>query len=114
MLRTYLSPASEEESDFNNIQIREEYFFEIVSGYLGEMQSALSKEEIRHFVYAGKFAIYMQALRFITDYLNNDRYYQIKYPEQNLVRANKQVVLLQHYMEKEELLTKLLNQFLDE
>src|SRR5450631_390990 len=69
MLRTYLSPASEEESDTNLIQIREEYFYEIVKGYLGEMQSELSPEEIQYFVYAGKFAIYLQVIRFITDYL---------------------------------------------
>lgn len=114
MLRTYLSPVSEEETDFNSIQIREEYFKEIVNGYLGEMLSELSKKEIRYFVYAGKFAIYMQAVRFIADYLNNDRYYQIKYPEQNLVRANNQVVLLQRYIEKEDRLDDLLNQFLNQ
>src|SRR5664279_2387357 len=114
MLRTYLSPASEEESDFDQIQIREEYFYEIVKGYLGEMQSELSKEEIQYFVYAGKFAIYLQAIRFITDYLNNDRYYQIKYPDHNLLRANNQVILLKRYMEKEKRLDDILEQFVKE
>ena len=114
MLRTYLSPASEEESDFSLVQIREEYFQEIVKGYLGEMKSELSKEEIQYFVYAGKFAIYLQAIRFITDYLENDQYYQIKYPDHNLVRANNQVVLLQRYMEKEKRLDDMLEQFVKE
>ena len=111
MLRTYLSAASEEESDFELIHIREEYFYEIVRGYLGEMQAELTKEEIKYFVYAGKFAIYLQAIRFISDYLNNDRYYQIKYPEQNLVRAHNQVVLLKRYIEKESLMNKILAEF---
>ncbi len=114
MLRTYLSPASEEESDFNNIQIREEYFYAIVRGYLGEMQPVLSKKEVQQFVYAGKFAIYMQVLRFITDYLNNDQYYQIRYPGQNLVRANNQVVLLKRYLEKESRLNEILANYLTE
>ena len=113
MLRTYLSPANEEESDFNRIQIREEFFCAIAKGYLGEMQSTLSQKEIQYFVYAGKFAIYMQALRFITDYLDNDRYYQISYSGQNLVRANNQAVLLQRYLEKEKRLGELLIQFLN-
>lgn len=45
--------------------------------------------------------IYMQALRFLTDYLNNDIYYQIQYPSHNLVRAINQVVLLERLMEYE-------------
>jgi thiamine kinase-like enzyme len=114
MLRTYLSPASEEESDTSLIRIREEYFFEIVEGYLGEMQSQLSSEEIQYFVYSGKFAIYLQVIRFITDYLNNDRYYQIKYPEHNLVRANNQAVLLKCYLEKEKRMDEILEQYLNE
>jgi thiamine kinase-like enzyme len=113
MLRTYLPPVSEEESDFSKISVREEYFLEIVKGYLGEMRNVLSEEEIRYFVYAGKFAIYMQAIRFITDYLNKDRYYQIRYPGQNLVRAGNQVALLQRYLEKEERLNQLLSQYLE-
>jgi hypothetical protein len=114
MLRTYLSPAGEEESNLNEIQIREDYFHEIVKGYLGEMQSVLSAEELQFFVYAGKFAIYLQAIRFITDYLNNDRYYQIKYPEQNLVRAGNQVTLLERYIEKEKRLDEILENYLKE
>jgi thiamine kinase-like enzyme len=113
MLRTYLSPVGEEESDLNGIQIREDYFHEIVKGYLGEMQSVLSAEELQYFVYAGKFAIYLQAIRFITDYLNNDRYYLIKYPEQNLVRANNQVTLLKRYLEKEKRLDEILDNYLN-
>jgi len=37
----------------------------------------------------------MQALRFLTDYLNGDIYYRINHPEQNFLRALNQLVLLQ-------------------
>ncbi|HZZ74560.1 MAG TPA: aminoglycoside phosphotransferase family protein, partial [Puia sp.] len=109
MLRTYLCPVSEEEHDFQKIHIREEYFREIAKGYFSEMQQKLSESEKLHFVYAGKFAIYMQALRFLTDYINNDIYYSIKYSEHNLVRAKNQIALLKKYLEKEELLNSILN-----
>lgn len=101
MMRTYLSPVSEEEKDTTKIDVREDYFLAIVKGYLSEMQSELSKTELRHFVYAGKFMIYMQALRFLTDYLNNDVYYGQKYEGHNLVRAANQVVLLQKLLARE-------------
>ena len=108
MLRTYICPVSEEEQDFSKIKIREEYFREIAKGYFSEMQYRLSESEKLYFVYAGKFAIYMQALRFLTDYINNDKYYSIKYEDHNLVRANNQIMLLKKYLEKEEMLNTIL------
>ena len=107
MMRTYLSPVSEEERDYSEIRIREEYFKAILEGYLSEMKEELSDDELNYFVYAGKFIIYMQAIRFLTDYLLNDVYYGEEYPEHNLFRANNQIVLLQRLIEKEPLLEKL-------
>jgi len=55
--------------------------------------------------------IYMQALRFITDYLNDDKYYGARYEGQNLVRANNQTVLLQKLIEKEDRLNKIVREY---
>jgi Ser/Thr protein kinase RdoA (MazF antagonist) len=108
MMRTYLSPVNEEEKDFSKIEIREEYFESIWDGYMGEMKNELNEEEKRHFIYAGKFMIYMQAIRFLTDHLNNDTYYGSKYEGQNFVRAGNQITLLQRLMEKEKTLESLI------
>jgi Ser/Thr protein kinase RdoA (MazF antagonist) len=107
MLRTYLSPVSEEEKDFSTIELREDYFEAIVKGYLGEMRQILTPFEVQHFVYAGKFMVYMQALRFLTDHLNNDIYYGSAYEGHNLVRAQNQVYLLQLLNEKETFLKQI-------
>ena len=104
MMRTYLSPVSEEERDFSKIEIREEYFKAILQGYMDQMGNELSREEISHFVYAGMFMTYMQAIRFLTDYLNNDSYYGASYEGHNYIRAKNQVVLLEKLLEKENLL----------
>ena len=114
MMRTYLSPVSEEEKDFDKIEVREEYFKAILDGYLSEMQDELSQDELKHFVYAGKFLIYMQALRFLTDFLLDDVYYGAQYQGHNFVRANNQIVLLEKLMEKEDLLQELVNRYLIE
>jgi len=112
MLRTYICPVDEEEADTGRIMIREEYFLAIVKGYLGEMNTVLSENEKKYFVYAGKFAIYMQALRFLTDYINDDIYYSIKYENQNRVRTRNQATLLKRFMEKEDQLNNVLKNFL--
>jgi Ser/Thr protein kinase RdoA (MazF antagonist) len=108
MLRTYLSPVNEEEKDFSKIRIRTSYFKAIAEGYLSEMNDELSETEKDHFIYAGKFMIYMQALRFLTDYLNDDIYYGSKYEGHNLVRAKNQIVLLGKLIAKEAELNDLL------
>ncbi len=104
MMRTYLSPVSEEEKDLSKIAIREDYFKAIADGYLSEMENELTALEKKYLVYAGKFMTYMQALRFLTDHLNNDIYYGAKYEGHNFIRASNQVSLLKKMIEKENLL----------
>lgn len=102
MMRTYLSPVSEEEGDFGKINVRTEFFQAIVQGYLSEMGNELLQAERSSITYSGKFMIYMQALRFITDYLNNDIYYGARYEGHNLVRGQNQTTLLKIFMENEQ------------
>lgn len=99
MLRTYLCPVSEEEKDFSKIIIRKEFYEAIVGGYLSEMGAELTDIEKQYFNYAGEFMIYMQAIRFLTDHLNDDVYYGAKYEGQNFVRAGNQATLLQRLQE---------------
>jgi aminoglycoside phosphotransferase (APT) family kinase protein len=97
MMRTYLSPASEEEKDFSKLEVRPDFYRAIREGYLEEMGGQMTLGEKRHFFFAGEFLIYMQALRFLTDYLDNDIYYGRSYENHNLVRAGNQLALLRAY-----------------
>lgn len=104
MMRTYLSPVSEEENDFDIIEVRDDVYRAVVQGYADEMKGELTPMEKGSFFYAGKFMIYMQAIRFLTDYLNDDVYYGASYPKHNFFRAGNQAVLLQRLTEKESIL----------
>jgi hypothetical protein len=66
------------------------------------MKEELTPEEILHFTYSGMMMVYMQALRFCTDHLNNDIYYGVSYASQNLFRAKNQASLLLRMLEKED------------
>ena len=99
MMRTYLCPVNEEEKDFSKINIRKEFYEAIVNGYLSEMGAGLTDIEKQYFHYAGEFMIYMQAIRFLTDHLNDDSYYGAKYEGHNFVRAGNQITLLQRLQE---------------
>jgi Ser/Thr protein kinase RdoA (MazF antagonist) len=107
MMRTYLPTVSEEEKDFSKIEVRNDVYKAIVTGYYSEMGDELSDVEKGYFFYAAKFMIYMQALRFLTDHINNDVYYGAKYPGHNFVRAGNQLTLLERVIEKESSLTSM-------
>jgi len=101
MMRTYLSPANEEETNLDKIHIREDFFRAIYKGYMSEMGNILTETEKQLFIFSGKLMIYMQALRFLTDFLNNDSYYGAQYPGHNLIRAKNQFKLLAEYTNTE-------------
>lgn len=107
MLRTYLSPVSEEEGDLSKIEVREAFYKAVVEGYFSEMKDELTEAEKESFFYAGQFMIYMQALRFLTDHLNDDLYYGAAYEGHNLVRAKNQTALLNELTRKQAVLEAL-------
>jgi hypothetical protein len=113
MMRTYLCPFSENEPDIEKIFIRMEYFEAIVKGYLKEMGSILTDTETDLILFSGKYIIYMQALRFLTDYLNGSVYYPVAYPEQNLVRTVNQFKLLSEFFDKEKILQDIVDSCLN-
>mgnify|MGYP003386643543 FL=1 len=101
MIRTYACIYDENESDFDLICVRNEYILAIVEGYIIEIGFDLTASELNCFIYAGKYMIYMQALRFLCDYIRNDIYYTIQYNTQNIIRAGNQIKLLRSLIEQE-------------
>lgn len=94
MMRTYLCAFSENETDLDKVKIRLPYFEATIKGYLSEMKSILTETEKELILFSGKYIIYMQALRFLTDFLGGNNYYPTSYPKQNLDRAKNQFKLL--------------------
>jgi hypothetical protein len=109
MVRTYVSPVSEEEPDTRKIAVRDDYYGALVQGYLSEVRDVLTDAEMASVFYAGEFMIYMQGIRFLADYLNGDVYYPVKHVEHNLDRARNQWALLQRLTEKEDALRRVID-----
>jgi Ser/Thr protein kinase RdoA (MazF antagonist) len=99
MIRSMACSQDENSNDFDNLHIRADFYKAIIEGYLGIKNQFLTKEEKKNIHYTGLLMIYMQALRYMTDFLNGDIYYRITYPDQNLDRAKNQLNLLQRLEE---------------
>lgn len=95
MIRSMACTLPENSVDFSYINIKPDFYNAIIDGYMAAMKDKLTEAEKKNIHYAGLLMIYMQALRFMTDYLNGDIYYHINYPEQNSDRAKNQLILLQ-------------------
>ena len=95
MVRTFVSPVSEDEKDLDKIQFRKNIYDALLKGYLSEMNELLTEAEKKSIPFAGKMMTYIIALRFLADYLRGNTYYHITYTEQNLVRAKNQLRLLE-------------------
>ena len=67
-------------------------------GYLLEMKDVLTGAEIDSLATGAAVITLELASRFLGDYLEGDRYFRIDYPEQNLRRAQAQLVLFQDMM----------------
>lgn len=94
-IRSYCNTAEEDEPDLSRVAISMEMFEAYSDGYLSEQISSLTSAEIDHLAFSALYITYEQVLRFLMDYIDGDRYYRIKYPEHNLVRARAQYKLLQ-------------------
>ena len=81
--------------DVSKITIDMELFKLFTKGFVEEVASALTKEEIHYLPLGAKVMTCELALRFLTDYINGDEYFKINSPDHNLVRARAQMKL--HY-----------------
>ncbi len=94
-LRTGACTSAEDEPDLSKVNFNMDIFKAFTEGYLSEARAFLTPLEIEMLPYAAALFPYMQAVRFLTDYINGDTYYKIAYPEHNLVRTRAQVKMLE-------------------
>ncbi len=99
-LRTGGCTSAEDEPDLTKVDFDFGIFKAFSEGYLSEAKAFLTKEELEWLPNAVALFPYMQAARFLTDYINGDTYYKISYPEHNLVRTKAQLQLLNRIEER--------------
>lgn len=99
-IRTICNTAAEDETDLSKVEFNLEYYKAYQKGFLEKSKDSLSATGLKYLPLAAKTMIFIMALRFLTDYLNNDVYYKTNYPEHNLDRAKNQFKLIESFTEK--------------
>src|SRR5690606_38569195 len=112
-IRTIINSAAEDEPDVTNVTLNIPLFEAYAQGYISEAHESLTDLEIESLMYGVLLLPYMQAVRFLTDYLEGDVYYKTQYENHNLVRTNAQLKLVDELEKHEQILTDILYQSLD-
>lgn len=100
-LRTAANTGKEDEPELENVRFNMEIFKPFTKGYLESARSFLTPIEIEMLPFAAQLFPYMQAVRFLADYINGDTYYHIQFANHNLVRTKAQYKLYQEVCKAE-------------
>lgn len=105
--------ADEDEPDTSKIGFSMELFRQFTRGFVEKTKANLTREEILLLPLGAKVMTCELVIRFLTDYLDGDKYFKILYPEHNIVRTRAQLTLLcemeKHYGEMCEFVESLLD-----
>jgi hypothetical protein len=109
LVRSCLCTADEDARDASRVDVRFEWFEPLVRGYLGELSSGVSGLELRSLARGPLWIVIELALRFLTDFVQGDRYFKITRPEQNLDRTRVQLALLARLLDHESELQRVID-----
>ena len=93
IVRTFCSPEPEDSVHLDRVHVREDVFAEVCRGFVEPLVPHLSENE-RDSLWLGARGIgLIIGVRFLTDYLEGDRYFAVSRSGQNLERARNQLTL---------------------
>ena len=94
MVRACTSPAEEDETDLSKVYMRFDMYEALFSGFCETAGAFMTAAERENLANAGKIITLEIGTRFLTDYLNGDKYFKIKRANHNLERCRSQLKLV--------------------
>ncbi len=113
-LRIGASTAAEDEVDLTKVKFSRENFEAFLKGYLKETAKILTPKEIELLAFSAKLLTFECGMRFLTDYLDGDRYFKIHHEGHNLDRARNQFKLVLEIEEMEDELSQIADRVYNE
>jgi aminoglycoside phosphotransferase (APT) family kinase protein len=95
LARSGISDSAEDERDLSRVVVRVPFFEALARGFVEGAGEALSPAERSLLATGAEVIVYEQAIRFLGDHLDGDRYYRTTRPGHNLDRARNQIRLLE-------------------
>ena len=83
----------EDEQDLSKVKVDMVKFEAFTKGFVDEVKGAITQAEMDSLAMGALAMTTECGIRFLTDYLDGDKYFRVHYPEQNLTRAVRHLVL---------------------
>jgi hypothetical protein len=93
-IRSGCNTGAEDEKDLAKVAFDFALFETYADGYIGEVGGIMTEKERELTGFAPLLMTFECGMRFLTDYLDGDNYFKIKYPGHNLDRARTQYKLV--------------------
>lgn len=107
-LRSCASTVPEDDNHYDNVDLDINKFIYFMLGFLNIMKDNLNEKEISLLSDSIIIIALECSIRFLTDYLDNNKYFHIDYPQHNLVRAMNQICLANRVLDRKESLDKII------
>ncbi len=95
LVRTTTATSAEDERDLSKVSFDLGLFEALVRGYIKNGRELITVDEMQLLSISGRVITFETGLRFLTDYLEGDRYFQTEREDHNLDRARTQFKLVQ-------------------
>ena len=110
-IRVIASTGAEDEKDLSKVALDMEKYEAFTRGFVQTLNERMTEDEKRTLA-LGAIAMTVECgVRFLTDYLDGDKYFRIHYPDQNLVRAKCHLVLAQDMVKRLEEMQEIVNKY---
>lgn len=113
MCRSACRPTLEDERDLSKVEARMDMFEAIVGGYLASAGEFLNTAEKGHLVFSARQITFEIGMRFLTDYLEGDRYFKTRRPGHNADRTRVQFKMVESFEKHEDDMNRIVKAALD-
>lgn len=95
MVRSMTNSGNEDSRNLSDVSMRFPVYAALLEGYLSEMRDCLTDRELDLLAFSGKLITMEIGLRFLTDYLDGDRYFKVKREGHNMDRCRSQMAMVE-------------------
>ncbi len=113
-IRIAASTAAEDEEDITKVALDWDKYEAFTRGFVRALAAFLTNDEKKTLALGALAMTTECGARFLTDYLNGDKYFRIHYPDHNLVRAKCQLALAEDMLTKIDDMQKIVDKYTQE
>ncbi|MBQ8322576.1 MAG: aminoglycoside phosphotransferase family protein [Clostridia bacterium] len=110
-IRVAASTVDEDEKDLSKVALDLQKYEAFTRGFVGVLGDMLTEDEKKTLALGAVAMTAECGVRFLTDYINGDKYFRIHYPDQNLARARCHLTLTEDMVKKLDEMQSIVNKY---